>query len=311
MATRALQRMALLSIATSIATMALKFGAWWITGSVSLWSDALESFVNLAAGLTALGALTIAGRPADEDHAFGHEKAEYFASGVEGALILVAAAAIVASAVQRLFTPQPLESLGLGILVSVLASAMNFATATIMLRAARRYDSITLEADAKHLLTDVWTSAGVLAGLALVMAMPAWSILDPIMAIAVGVHIVFTGIDLVRRSANGLMDAALPADEIRVAEEAIRTELPPRASFHALRTRKAGRARFIELHLVVPGGETVAGAHAVCDRIEAAIEARLANTSVTIHVEPAEDVAADERGRAASRAVGPDGLRRG
>jgi cation diffusion facilitator family transporter len=285
----ALKQMALLSIATSLATMVLKFGAWWITGSVSLWSDALESFVNLAAGLTALGALTIAVRPADDDHAYGHDKAEYFASGVEGGLILVAAGAIVWSAVQRLTAPQPLESLGLGIAVSVAASAMNFATAGVMMRAARRYDSITLEADAKHLLADVWTSAGILAGLAVVMVAPQWSILDPLMAIAVAVHIVFTGVDLVRRSADGLMDASLPAAEIRVVEDAIRSELPAGGEFHALRTRKAGRARFIEFHLGVPGGESVASAHALCDRMETAIEARLANARVTIHVEPAED----------------------
>lgn len=285
---KALRRMAMLSIATSIATMALKFGAWFVTGSVSLWSDALESFVNLAAGLTALGALTIAGRPADDDHAFGHDKAEYFASGVEGGLILVAAVAIIWSAVQRLLAPQSLQSLGLGIVVAVAAAAMNFATATIMLRAARRYDSIILEADAKHLMTDVWTSAGIVAGLAVVIFIPHWSILDPVMAIAVGIHIVFTGVDLVRRSANGLMDAALPANEIHAAEAAIRSHLPADASFHDLRTRKAGRRRFLEFHLVVPGGQSVASAHGLCDTIEAAIEARLANTHITIHVEPTE-----------------------
>ncbi len=289
---KALKRMAMLSIATSVATMALKFGAWYITGSVSLWSDAVESFVNLAAGLTALGALTIAGRPADEDHAFGHEKAEYFASGVEGGLILVAAAAIIWSALQRLLAPQPLESLGLGIVVSIAAAAMNFATATVMLRAAKRYDSITLEADAKHLLTDVWTSAGILLGLAVVIFVPGWSILDPLMAIAVGIHIIFTGVDLVRRSADGLMDAALPAAEIQEVRKAIRAELPPDADFHALRTRKAGRARFIEFHLVVPGDDSVAKAHALCDRVESALESRLANTRVTIHVEPFDDIRA-------------------
>jgi cation diffusion facilitator family transporter len=288
---KALKRMALLSIATSLATMALKFGAWYITDSVSLWSDAVESFVNLVAGLTALGALTVAGRPADEDHAYGHEKAEYFASGVEGGLILVAAAAIIWSAAQRLFSPQPLESLGIGLLVSVAAAAMNFTTARIMLRAALRYDSITLEADAKHLMTDVWTSAGIVAGLAVVIFVPRWSILDPIMAIAVGIHIIFTGIDLVRRSANGLMDAALPADEIRTVEEVIRAGLPTDAGFHALRTRKSGRARFIEFHLAVPGGQSVASAHELCDRLESLLEGRLANASVTIHVEPAEAVA--------------------
>jgi cation diffusion facilitator family transporter len=283
-----LQRMALLSIATSIATMALKFGAWWITGAVSLWSDALESFVNLAAGLTAFGALSIASRPADADHAYGHDKAEYFASGVEGALILVAAASIIVSALRRLYTPEPLENLGAGIVVAIAASGMNFATATIMMRAARKYDSITLEADARHLFTDVWTTALIVVGLAIVIVLPQWAILDALLAVAVGVHIVFTGAELLRRSANGLMDVSLPGDEVADIERTIRAELPGEASFHALRTRKSGRRRFLEFHLVVPGGQSVEAAHALCDRIEAAIGNRLANAQVTIHVEPRE-----------------------
>jgi cation diffusion facilitator family transporter len=288
---RAVRRMAYLSIATSFATIVLKFGAYFLTGSVSLWSDALESLVNLVAGLVALGALMVAEQPADDRHAYGHDKAEYFSSGVEGALIVVAAIAIVWSAVRRLVSPQPLEALGLGLVVALLATTANFVTSRVMLKVARQHDSITIEADAKHLMTDVWTSAGVIAGLLVVMVMPQWAILDPLMAIAVGVHIVVTGVGLIRRSADGLMDAALPPAEVRRAEEAIRAELPPEASFHALRTRKAGARRFLEFHLLVPGTMTVAASHVLCDRIEAALGAQLARSHVTIHVEPRESQA--------------------
>jgi cation diffusion facilitator family transporter len=280
--------MALLSIATSIVTIVLKFGAWYLTHSVSLWSDALEAFVNLAAGLVALGALTLAHQPADERHRFGHDKAEYFASGVEGALIFFAAAAIIYTAVQRFLHPQPLEHLGLGVAVAALAGVANFATAKTMLRVARQHDSITIEADAKHLLTDVWTSVGVLGGLLVVMLMPSWAILDPIMAVAVALHILFTGFDLMRRSADGLMDAALPSGEIREAERAIAAELPAGTSWHALRTRKAGSRRFVEFHLLVPGAMTVDESHLLCDRIESALMDKLDRATVTIHVEPQE-----------------------
>jgi cation diffusion facilitator family transporter len=282
------RKMALLSIATSIGTLALKFGAYFLTGSVSLWSDAVEALVNLAAGLVALGALTLAEQPADDRHAYGHDKAEYFSSGVEGALILVAALAIFWSAALRLIEPHPLERLGWGMAVAALAAGANFATARIMLKVAQQHDSITIEADAKHLMTDVWTSAGILGGLLVVIWMPQWSILDPLMAMAVAVHILFTGFDLLRRSADGLMDAALPEQDVRDAEALIRAELPADASFHALRTRKAGPRRFLELHLLVPGTMSVDGSHALCDRIEAALTAKLARAEVTIHVEPRE-----------------------
>ena len=284
----AVRRMAMLSIATSIVTLGLKFGAYFLTGSVSLWSDALEAFVNLAAGLVALGALTLAEQPADEGHHYGHDKAEYFSSGVEGALILVAAVAIIWSAIERLLAPHPLEQLGLGMLIALLAAAANFTTARIMLKVAHQHDSITIEADAKHLLTDVWTTAGILVGLGVVVLAPQWAILDPLMAIAVALHILFTGFDLLRRSADGLMDAALPAADVARAEALIRAELPADASFHALRTRKAGARRFLEFHLVVPGTLTVAESHALCDRIEAALTGSLAKAHVTIHVEPGE-----------------------
>jgi cation diffusion facilitator family transporter len=288
---RAVRRMAMLSIATSFATIALKFGAYFLTGSVSLWSDALESLVNLAAGLVALGALTVADRPADDRHTFGHDKAEYFSSGVEGALILVAAISIIWSAGQRLLAPQPLSNLGPGMLVAFLAGAMNFATARVMLKVARQHDSITIEADAKHLLTDVWTSVGILAGLLVVTWMPQWSILDPLMALAVGVHIIVTGVVLLRRSADGLMDVALPPNEIGKAEMLIAAELPAGTSYHALRTRKSGSRRFLEFHLLVPGSTTVAASHDLCDRLESALTGHLPKAQVTIHVEPNESQA--------------------
>jgi cation diffusion facilitator family transporter len=289
MKNHAILRMAYLSIATSIATMALKFCAWYLTDSVSLLSDAVESLVNLTAGLIALAALTIASRPADVDHAYGHDKAEYFSSGAEGALILVAAVSIIYAAVGRFLHPAALENLGPGLMVSLLAAALNFATARAMLKVGYKYDSITLEADAKHLMTDVWTSAGVVAGLAVVMfAPPSWQILDPLMAVAVGLHIIVTGIHLLRRSWSGLMDAALPADEVGQIEVEISKLLPAGASFHDLRTRKSGPRRFIDFHLLVPGESTVNEAHALCDQIEATLESALPNTAVTIHVEPAE-----------------------
>lgn len=282
------RKMALLSIATSLVTIALKFGAWFMTGSVSLWSDALESLVNLAAGLVALGAVTLAEQPADERHTYGHDKAEYFSSGVEGALIVVAAAAICWSAAHRLIEPQPLERLGPGILVSLAAGVANFVTARVMLKVARQHDSIAIEADAKHLLTDVWTSVGILTGLLVVMLFPHWAILDPLMAIAVAAQIVVTGVALLRRSVDGLMDAALPPDEMQRVVASISATLPAEATFHALRTRKAGARRFVEFHLLVPGRMTVASSHQLCDRIEAALEAELPRTHVTIHVEPRE-----------------------
>jgi len=280
------RQMALLSIATSLVTLALKFGAYFLTNSVSLLSDALEALVNLAAGIIALAALTIAATPADDRHTYGHDKAEYFSSGVEGTLILVAAVSIIYAAWDRIQHPAPLVNLGPGIIVGLLAAAMNYATARLMLKVARRHDSITIEADARHLLTDVWTSGGVLGGLLVILFLPQWHVLDPLIAVAVGLHIIYTGIELLRRSVEGLMDTALSPREIHKAEQLIQAELPPGASFHALRTRKAGARRFIEFHLLVPGETSVSESHALCDRIEEALTGQLAKASVTIHVEP-------------------------
>lgn len=284
------QRMAWLSIAASVATLALKFGAYFLTGSVSLFSDAAESVVNLTAGFVALAALTIAARPADSSHAYGHDKAEYFSSGMEGGLILAAAISIIYAAVERFVHPTPLHQLGLGLGISLVAAAINYGVAVALMKAAKRCDSITLEADAQHLMTDVWTSGGIVAGLLVVMfAPPAWQILDPIMAVAMGLNIVHTGIGLIRRSWDGLMDAALPADEVARIEAVIRSEIPGGASFHDLRTRKSGPRRFAEFHLLLPGGTCVTDAHHLCDHIEAAIEAAFPKASITIHVEPMEE----------------------
>lgn len=286
----ALRRMAVLSIAASILTLILKFGAYFLTGSVSLLSDAAESLVNLTAGLVAFAALTFAARPADASHAYGHDKAEYFSSGTEGGLILIAALSIMYAATERFMHPAPLSQLGLGLMISLTAAAVNYGVARVMLDVARQHDSIAVEADARHLMTDVWTSVGVVGGLLVVMfAPPGWQVLDPLMAVAVGLNIIRTGFDLLRRSWRGLMDESLPAGELDLIEAALREVLPPVATFHDLRTRKSGPRRFIECHVLLPGAVSVSRSHAVCDAIEAEIAAKLRNTSVTIHVEPMED----------------------
>ena len=276
------------SIAASLVTMGLKFWAWQATGSVGLLSDAVETIVNLAAGILALVVLTIALRPADGEHAYGHGKAEYFSSGAEGILIMVAAASIAYAAVERFLQPQGLTELGFGLLLALASSGVNFLTAQVMLRAARRFDSITLEADARHLLTDVWTSAGMVAGLAILLfAPPAWSVLDPIVAVIMAVNILFTGISLIRRSVSGLMDDGLPESEIKIVVDAIR-KFARNETFHGLRTRKAGARRFIDFHLVVEGSMSVKESHDLCCCIEDEIRTALDHCEITIHVEPKE-----------------------
>ncbi len=281
---------ALLSVGAALATLALKFTAYGLTGSVGLLSDALESLVNLAGALIALTALKIAARPADKTHPYGHDKAEYFSSGVEGTLILFAAAGIAYAAVQRLLHPVSLVQLDWGLIIAGGASLLNFLVARALLGASKRYDSITLEADAKHLLTDVWTSVGVIAGLG-ALTLTGWQWLDPVIALAVAAHIVITGASLLRRSVDGLMDYSLPADEIAQIEEILRNHRDQFVAYHRLRARKSASKRFIDLHLVVAGAQTVQVAHDLCEQVEAEIETRLPNTSVTIHIEPAEDVA--------------------
>jgi cation diffusion facilitator family transporter len=278
--------MAMLSIATSIATLALKFGAWWVTGSMGLFSDALETLVNVAAALVALVVLSVAEQPADEDHAYGHAKAEYFSSAVEGMLILAAAIGIAAAAIIRLRHPVPLDALGPGIIVALIATALNFWTARLMLRVARNHDSIAVEADARHLLADVVTSLGVCLGLGLVMVFPQAAMLDPVIALVVAGHIAMTGWELVVRSVDGLMDRALPSEELAEVRRAIASTLAVGHVTADLRTRRAGPRRFVEFKLRVPPSLSVQDAHTECDRLEAAIGALYRSTEVMIHVEP-------------------------
>lgn len=283
-------RYAWLSIGAALLTIVLKFGAWYATGSVGLLSDAMESLVNLAAAGGAFYALYVASQPPDRSHAYGHGKAEYFAAAAEGVLILAAAGAIVAAAVSRFADPAPLTRLGPGLAVALVAAGVNWITARIMLRAALRFDSITLESDARHLMTDVWTSGGVVAGLFVVMvAPPAFQILDPIIAIAMAANIVRTGLSLVKRSVQGLMDRALPPREIELVVEAVSRHAGETPPYHDLRTRKSGSQRFVEFHLLVPGSMTVQASHDLCCDIERDIKKWLDNTLVTIHVEPKED----------------------
>jgi len=286
-----LVRYAWLSIAAAVATIALKTGAYWLTDSVGLLSDALESLVNLVAAVVALVALTVAARPADEDHAFGHDKAEYFSSGLEGGLILLAAFAIAITALDRLLHPRPLAHLGLGLAVSLVASLVNLATALVLFAAGRRHHSITLEADAHHLMTDVWTSAGVLVGVGAVR-LTGWGWLDPVVALAVAGNIVRMGVSLMRRSMRGLMDAALPVDEQGVIREVLDGFRGDGVEYHALRTRRAAARRFVSVHILVPGEWSVQRGHDLLERVEAGVCARLPNVTIFTHLEPLEDPAA-------------------
>lgn len=283
-----LTRYAWLSIAAAIATILLKGVAWKLTGSVGLLSDAIESFVNLAGAIMALWMLTLAALPADDDHAHGHGKAEYFSSAFEGFLILLAAVSIGYTAVDRLMHPQPLEAVAVGLMVSVVASVINFATARTLMRVGRTHNSITLEADAHHLMTDVWTSVGVIAGVGLVWLTGAlW--LDPVIALLVAANIVWTGWQLMQRSAAGLMDISLPAERLEEIETLLTGYRAQGLGFHALRTRQAGSRAFVTLHMLVPGNWTVQQGHDWAERIEADIRKTLPHAHVTTHLEPLED----------------------
>jgi cation diffusion facilitator family transporter len=288
---QSLTRFAWLSIGAALATMALKTLAYYLTGSVGLLSDAMESLVNLAGALMALSMLTVAARPADEDHPYGHGKAEYFSAGVEGTLILVAAASIAYAAVQRLLHPRALEQLGLGLAVSVVASLVNLVVALILLKAARAHRSATLSANAHHLLTDVWTSVGVLVGVGAV-ALTGWQSLDPLVAIAVAVNIVWTGTRIVRDSVYGLMDAALPVTELELLKKLLDRYVGEGVHYHALRTRQSGARRFVSLHVLVPGEWSVQHGHDTLERIEADIRRALPPATVFTHLEPIGDPAA-------------------
>lgn len=285
---RYLERFLWLSLATAVVTVVLKAVAAILTNSVGLWSDALESTVNLLAAGVALWAMRLSAKPADHNHDFGHGKAEYLSAAVEGTLIVVAAAAIIVGAINRFINPVPLESIGLGVLLAALASVGNLVTGLILIRAGRRHRSITLEADGKHLMTDVWTSVGVLAGIAVVAATQVvW--LDPLIALAVGVNIVFTGVGLVRRSVVGLLDATLPPDEVAVIQQALEPLTDdPRVHLTDLRTRESGRQRFVQATLTVPGEWSVRRSHDLADRVEEEVGRALPGTVTFVHVEPME-----------------------
>lgn len=275
-----------LSIATALVTMLLKFGAWWLTDSVSLLSDALESIVNLVAASLAFVLLRVALEPADDNHAFGHEKAEYFSSGAEGALIMAAGLAIVGSALDRWFHPRPIGDLNLGMWIAALAALLNGISGYLLLRAGRNHKSIALEADGHHLMSDVWTTVGVLIALMVIRVKPEWSWLDPAAAMVLALYLFRTGWVLLQRSCDGLMDAALPEADRLLIQQRIDSELTDGWVAAELRTRQAGPRRFIEFKLLAPPELSVQAAHVICDQLERVLEGEFAPVYVTIHVEP-------------------------
>lgn len=286
-----LQQFMVLSIAAAVVTILLKFFAYRMTGSVGLLSDALESLVNLFAAVFGLVMIRLSQKPADKGHEFGHGKAEYFSSAMEGGLILVAAFSIIYSAVPRILHPVPLEQVGPGLLISLGASLINLAVGGILIRNGKRRKSLTLEADGKHLMTDVWTSAGVIVGI-LVVKLTGWLILDPIIAVLVALNIIYTGYRLISRSASGLMDAAIPAQEQTKIENYLGTLKEHRIEYHSLQTRMAGQRKFVSLHLLVPGAWSVQYAHDRADVIEEGIIALFEEpVTVSTHIEPVEDPA--------------------
>jgi cation diffusion facilitator family transporter len=293
MKTPSIKRYAWLSIGAALSTILLKGLAWWMTGSVGLLSDALESVVNLAGALMALAMIAVAEQPADEQHAFGHGKAEYFSAGFEGLLILFAAVGIGVTAGERLIHPQPLEQVGIGLAVSVVASTVNLLTARTLLSAGLKHRSLTLEADAHHLMTDVWTSVGVIAGVGAV-ALTGWLWLDPLLALLVAANIVWMGWRLLYRSAEGLMDVALPPDEHAQVLAVLSVYRQQGIDYHALRTRESGARRFVELHVLVPGEWTIQRGHELAERLEGDIRNALPKTTVLTHLEPLDDPASLE-----------------
>ncbi len=277
-----------LSVVTSIVTIVLKFSAYYLTGSIGLLSDAVEAIVNIVAALVALGILTYSAAGPDREHNFGHEKAQYFSSGIEGALIFVAAGAIIWVSIPRLMNPQELEQVSAGLVLSVLAAIANAACAWVMLRAARQHRSITLEADARHLLTDVWTTGGVFIGVVLVQ-WTGWLRIDPLIAIAVAFQIVWTGWHLMARSFQGLMDRAIPDEDRAAMVEVLETLHERGCDYHALRTRVAGAKSFVDVHVLVPGSMSVQQGHDLVEALENEIRGRLPHIEVLTHLEPLED----------------------
>jgi len=289
MGNNSLKKFIYLAIAAAVATISLKLLAYFLTGSVGLFSDALESGVNLIAAVVALFMITLAEKPADEEHAFGHYKAEYFSSAIEGGLIVIAAFSIIWSAIPRIIHPQPLENVGVGLLVAVGASAINLAVGMILIKNGRKNHSITLEADGKHLMTDVYTSVGVLIGIGLVK-ITGFLVLDGIVAVGVAINILWTGYQLMHRSAQGLLDSAIPEDERLKIIETLSRFKDQNIEYHSLMTRQAGRRKFISLHVLLPGKLSIQEGHDRIENIEKAIR-DLFNSPVTVftHLEPLED----------------------
>ncbi len=288
-----LSRYALISIVASVVVITLKIIAWRVSGSVGLLSDAAESLVNVVAAVGAFIALRVAARPADDDHNFGHTKAEYFSAVFEGVMIVIAAGIIIVAATERLLNPSELDSVGLGLVISLIATAINGAVGVLLLRIGRRHRSQSLEADGKHLLTDVWTTAGVVVGVLLV-ALTGWLPLDPLIAIAVAINIIVVGGRLVWRSGEGLMDTALPDDERARLDAVLDRHRGADVDFHDVRTREAGHERFVQLHMLVPGAWSVQRGHDLVEQVEGELVRALENLNVTIHLEPIGDPRAYE-----------------
>ena len=283
-----LTRYAWLSIGAAVLTIGFKTAAYLLTGSVGLLSDAVESIVNLVGAVVALTMLTIASRPPDEEHNYGHSKAEYFSSGIEGTLILIAALSIAYTAVQRLISPKPIEQVGLGLAVSAAAAVVNLIVGLVLLQAGKRSSSVTLEANAQHLLTDVWTSVGVVVGVGAV-ALTGWNRLDPVVAILVALNIIWSGIKIVRKSALGLMDTGLPPEQQTLIKSVLEKYEQTGIEFHALRTRQAGTRAFVSFHVLVPGEWTVQRGHNLVEEIECDLRGALPNAVIFTHLESLTD----------------------
>ncbi len=277
-----------ISIIASLLTISIKSAAYFVTGSVGFLSDAMESLINLAAGIVAFIMLSIAARPPDKEHPFGHDKAEYFSSLIEGILIVIAAIGISYAAINRLYHPQPLSELNVGMLLSVIATVVNLVTARILLYYGKKHNSITLEADSQHLMTDVWTTVGIIAGIFLVK-LTNWQILDPLMAIVVAISILYTGAKLIIRSTDGLMDTKLTEKELIRIKQLLDLFIEQDINYHALYTRQASSKRFISFHLLVPGDYTVYKAHELTKEIENELTKEFAYSDIFIHLEPIND----------------------
>lgn len=283
-----LSRFGWLAVVAALATIALKTGAWWVTGSVGMLSDAAESVVNLVAAVVALVALKVAAMPADKNHHFGHSKAEYFSAAVEGIMIFVAAAAIIVLAILRLLSPRDLTEVGLGLGISLVAAVINGVVGIVLIRAGRQHRSITLRADGQHLMTDVWTSVGVVVGVTLVW-LTGWNWLDPVVAIGVGINILWTGYRLIGESTAGLMDVSLPKGDNARLHEILDGHRSAGIDFHAVRTRESGARQFMEMHMLVPGHWSVQQGHDVMEDLIEEINSVFPDLRVTGHLEPIED----------------------